>query len=160
MYVPIEKLDGVRGDGRATGLLYYDVQRPIEEMSPINAFNEFWNLILAARHLSASPKIQRVIRYIGANYPKPVKLTAAAAFIGVHPNHLCRKFREEMGLSFHEYTVRYRIQKAMFLLADTEKPIKEIGYEVGFSCPEAFSKSFKRRLGCTPGRYRNRYRHG
>ncbi len=159
MYVPSEKLDGIRGDGQATGLLHFDVHEPIEEMSPINAFNEFWNLILAARNLSASPKIQRVIRYINMNYPRPVKLTAAAAFISVHPNHLCRKFREEIGLSFHEYTVRYRIKIAMFLLADTEKPIKEIGYEVGFSCPEAFSKAFKRRLGCTPGRYRNRHRH-
>jgi AraC-like DNA-binding protein len=160
MYVPSEILDGI--NGQATGLLRLDLRKPIaiKEMSPINAFNEFWNLILAARYLSASRNIQRAIRYVDMNYLRTIKLTDAAAFIGVHPNYLCRKFRAEIGLSFHEYMVRYRVQKAMLLLVETEKSVKQVGYEVGFSCPEAFSKAFKRRVGCSPGKYRNRHRHG
>jgi AraC-like DNA-binding protein len=159
MYVPSEKWDGMRDGGQAAGLLCLDACMPIKEMSPLDAFNEFWNLILAARSISASPKIQRAMRYIDMNYSRAIKLTEVAAFIGIHPNHLCRKFRAEVGLSFHEYTVRYRIHKAMLLLVASEMPIKEIGYEVGFSYPEAFSKTFKRRIGCSPGKYRSRYRY-
>jgi two-component system response regulator YesN len=53
-----------------------------------------------------------------------------------------------------------RVQKACHLLAESGKSIKQISSEIGFSQPEVFLKAFKRWIGCTPGQYRKRYRHG
>jgi len=111
-------------------------------------------LILYKPNASISPKLRRVLAYIDQYYAQVLTLRDAAWVLGVHPAHLCRRFKKEIGISFHEYILRIRIQKASLLLIGSEKSIKEISYEVGFSRPEIFSKAFKRLVGCSPMAYR------
>ncbi|WP_299780596.1 two-component regulator propeller domain-containing protein [uncultured Formosa sp.] len=47
-----------------------------------------------------------------------------------------------------------RMQKAEYLLLNTNLNISEIGYECGYNEPKYFSKQFKKRYGCTPSQYR------
>jgi AraC-like DNA-binding protein len=42
------------------------------------------------------------------------------------------------------------------LLKDPAKNIKEVSHLVGFSCPELYSKVFKRLMHCSPKTYRTR----
>ena len=101
-----------------------------------------------------SLKIRNALYYINSNYCKELKLNHVASFIGVHQVHLCREFKKELGVPFREYILKIRIKEARFLLVQSIKSIKEIGYEVGFSNPEVFSKSFKRQIGLSPKNFR------
>jgi AraC-like DNA-binding protein len=102
-----------------------------------------------------SPRIRQVLAYIDKDYDRGIELSEVASLIDIHPDYLSRRFKKEVGIGFHGYLLWIRIQKASFLLVDSVKSIKEIGYEVGFSRPEIFSKVFKRLVGCSPVAFRS-----
>jgi len=58
----------------------------------------------------------------------------------------------------HEYVEELRLKKAQSLLAETDLPLKEISYRLGFADSSTFSSTFKRSSGETPSGYRYRFR--
>ncbi len=63
-------------------------------------------------------------------------------------------FRSAAGVSLGGYVQNFRINRAMELLRTTTLPISDIAYEAGFGSPQAFSRIFKKKSGCTPREYR------
>jgi AraC-like DNA-binding protein len=105
--------------------------------------------------LLISVKTQQILAYIQIHYnTRTIRLSELAEVFHNHPAYLSRKFKKEVGTAFHCYISSLRIGRASQLLVSTEKSIKEIGYEVGFSRSEIFSKAFKRIMGCSPKAYR------
>ena len=68
---------------------------------------------------------------------------------------LHRKLKAETGLSATHFIRRYRLKAAEELLTTTERTISEIAYDVGFSSPSYFTRSFVRQYGLTPTEYRH-----
>jgi len=101
-----------------------------------------------------STKIQRILTHIHIHYSHTIRLSELALVFNNHPAHLSRKFKKEIGVPFLQYVSNLRIEKATQLLLSTEKSVKEISYDVGFTRPEIFSKAFKRHMGCCPTDYR------
>ncbi|MEW6681843.1 MAG: helix-turn-helix transcriptional regulator [Nitrospirota bacterium] len=93
--------------------------------------------------------------HLEMNYPQAIGLTELAALAGIHPSHLCREFKKHVGCSPLEHLKRVRIQRASVLLRESDKSVKEVGFSVGFKRPEAFSKAFKRVIGCSPRHFRS-----
>jgi AraC-like DNA-binding protein len=102
-------------------------------------------------------RIARIVCYINAHYRDPVTLTSVAALFEIHPDYLSRCFKVEVGVRFHQYLLWKRLEYAKGLLTSSPgSSIKQVGYDAGFSCPETFSKTFRRTVGCSPRAYRNR----
>ena len=102
-----------------------------------------------------SPKVCQVITYINQYYfIQDIEVNRLASLVSTHPDHLSRKFRKETGVRLHDYILRRRVQMSAILLKDPSKNIKEISHLVGFSCPELYSKVFKRLMHCSPKAYR------
>jgi AraC-like DNA-binding protein len=81
-----------------------------------------------------------------------VSLERLAHEAGLSPFHLCRVFRQEIGLSPHAYQVLVRVQLAKRLLAEGVS-IAQIAVEAGFFDQAHLTRHFKRIFGVTPGRY-------
>ncbi len=96
------------------------------------------------RPLSAS------LAYIKVHYQEPLQLSAVAEENGVTGSYLSRLFKEHLGTTFIEYLNRFRINKAILLLEEKEKSIKEISYMVGYQDPNYFSRIFRKYLGVSP----------
>ena len=60
-----------------------------------------------------------------------------------------------MGVTFIEYLINRRMEKAKELLMTTDKKSFEIAYEVGYRDPHYFSSTFKKTQGMSPRDYRN-----
>jgi AraC-like DNA-binding protein len=73
---------------------------------------------------------------------------------GVRNNNISTDFRRALGMGIREYIEDRRIQAAMRLLAYEELEIFAIGFTVGYSHEESFTRAFRRRLGRTPSQYR------
>ncbi len=87
-------------------------------------------------------------------------LKELAALIDISPRHLRRAFKESTGLSIGEQIGNNRLQAASTLLCETQSPIKEIAWRLGFSDQYSFTVAFKRRTGETPSTFRRRLQRG
>lgn len=82
--------------------------------------------------------------------------TDLARQCGLSVNQLGRVFRREIGLSPYQYYEKQRLELAGHALAESKLPVKEIGFELGFSSPAHFSNWFAERTGRGPRAYRTR----
>jgi signal transduction histidine kinase/DNA-binding response OmpR family regulator len=74
--------------------------------------------------------------------------------MGMSRVQVYRKVRALLGFSVNDYLVNVRLQKAKFLLANTDKSISEISHEVGFASAAYFSTMFKRKVRISPKEYK------
>ena len=74
--------------------------------------------------------------------------------LSVSRMQLHRKLKALTGLSTSEFLRTERLKLAVQLLKNSSLNINEIGYEVGFSNPSYFSKSFKETYGLLPSKFR------
>jgi len=65
-----------------------------------------------------------------------------------------KKFKKLCGVSPFVFRTRQQIEAACHDLIASHKPIKEIGYDLGFGSMFYFSRKFKQVTGMTPGEYR------
>lgn len=81
-------------------------------------------------------------------------LATIASAVGVHPSHLAREFRRIYRSTIGDYKRTLRIELACRRLADSDAPLFEIAAEAGFADHSHFTRTFKSRLGLSPGEYR------
>lgn len=74
--------------------------------------------------------------------------------LNVHPNHLNAVVKSITGKTALQQIHHHILQLAKSQLAQTQKSIKEIAYELYFESPNNFSAFFKKQSGFTPGNYR------
>lgn len=88
------------------------------------------------------------------DYARPLDVAALARIAHVSSAHFTRTFRAVFGETPHRYLQRRRIERAMFLLRETDRSITDIGYAVGFGSPGTFSRTFRDIVGKPPRAYR------
>jgi len=89
-------------------------------------------------------------------YADALDVEALARHVHLSRAHFIRNFRATFGETPHRYLQRRRIERAMALLRETDRPITEICLDVGFVSLGSFSKTFAEIVGCSPSAYRRR----
>jgi AraC family transcriptional regulator len=74
--------------------------------------------------------------------------------VGLSPFHFLRLFALVLGVTPHQYLVRSRLRHAARLLADQERSITDVAYDVGFGDLSNFVRTFHRAAGVSPGAFR------
>ncbi|MFD1828809.1 MULTISPECIES: helix-turn-helix domain-containing protein [Streptomyces] len=87
-------------------------------------------------------------------YAQPLDVPALARIAHVSPAHFTRTFRAAFGETPHRYLQRRRIERAMFLLRETDRRVTDICFEVGFGSLGTFSRTFRDIVGRSPREYR------
>lgn len=87
-------------------------------------------------------------------YGQPLDVPALARIAHVSPAHFTRTFRATFGETPHRYLQRRRVERAMFLLRETDVSVTDICFQVGFGSPGTFSRTFHAIVGVTPRAYR------
>jgi AraC family transcriptional regulator len=82
-------------------------------------------------------------------------VAALAAACGFSERYFAKLFRERTRQSIGQYLKAAQIAKAQSYLVQTDLPLKEIAYRLGFSRPSNFSDAFRAATGETPGRFRS-----
>jgi AraC-like DNA-binding protein len=92
--------------------------------------------------------------WIDAHSHQDIDLEHAAAQAGISPFHFLRLFSSVLGVTPHQYLVRSRLRHAARLLADDDRPVTDVAYDVGFGDLSNFVRSFHRAAGVSPRRFR------
>jgi AraC-like DNA-binding protein len=87
-------------------------------------------------------------------YAEPLDVETVAAVAHLSPAHFSRSFRACFGESPHRYLQRRRVERAMFLLRETDRSVTDICFDVGFSSLGTFSRTFRDIVGEAPSGYR------
>ncbi|KUF37376.1 MULTISPECIES: AraC family transcriptional regulator [unclassified Lysinibacillus] len=136
--------------------------KDIHELRRLKAKGEFIRFVHAAlqerMELAHAPTLaEQVVRYIARNYRGMISMEQLAYQMNYTPQYVSRKFKEQMGCSPLDYTIRLRIDLARNLLCDTEATLQEIAAYVGYPDTVYFNRMFKKQTGITPGEYRRQY---
>lgn len=98
----------------------------------------------------AHPVVRRAVQYITDHFDQPLSIQSLADELEVSPSYFSALFSKCMGIGFHEYLTRFRVEEARQLLTATQYPINEIAVTVGYADQSSFTKAFKRVTGITP----------
>lgn len=90
------------------------------------------------------------------DFAQPLDIAALARVAYVSDAHFIRAFRATFGETPHRYLQRRRIERAMWDLRASRKPITDIAVQVGFSSLGTFSRTFRDIVGASPSAYRQR----
>jgi transcriptional regulator GlxA family with amidase domain len=101
-------------------------------------------------------RLLRVRDAMDRSYAQPLDVPTLARVAHVSPAHFTRTFRQTFGETPHRYLQRRRIERAMFLLWQSERSVTEICFDVGFASLGSFSRTFREIVGESPSDYRKR----
>jgi AraC family transcriptional regulator len=92
--------------------------------------------------------------WIDEHSQRPIDLEDAAQAAGLSPFHFLRLFAGVLGVTPHQYLVRSRLRHAACLLADCDRSVTDVAYDVGFGDLSNFVRTFHRAAGVSPRGFR------
>lgn len=99
-------------------------------------------------------------RFLAEHAAEPLTLEATAQAVGLSTFHFLRVFRRVFGVTPHQYLVQRRVERAAARLLESDVPVTELAFEVGFGDLSNFVRTFHRLLGAPPGKFRRAYGRG
>lgn len=85
---------------------------------------------------------------------KSVNLEIISQEMFISPYYLSRLFKRIEGITFMDYLLNCRLDKAKLLLLTTNETIKVIAINCGYNEPNSFRRMFKKKIGVSPSDYR------
>ncbi|MEJ6023833.1 GlxA family transcriptional regulator [Ramlibacter sp. PS4R-6] len=107
---------------------------------------------------AADPVIERAQQWVAQHYAEADAPVADMARItGLAERTFKRRFAAATGMTPMEYIHHVRLEEAKHLLETGDTAIEAIAVDVGYSDNSFFTKLFKRKVGMTPAKYRQRF---
>ncbi len=110
-----------------------------------------WLDLLQEQRLN--PHVRRALERIVTAYNQHLSIEDLAEELQVSTSYLSRKLKEVTGHTFGGLLARYRLQKALKLLAEGEYRVYEVAEQTGFGEYKKFCQTFKKYLHESPKRY-------
>lgn len=98
--------------------------------------------------------LQRALIYIFEHIASDIHLADVAGLTGMSESAFSRFFKKNTGNSFTDHVNKLRIWQACKLLAESDMPITDICFEVGYLNISNFNRTFLRHHRMTPSAYR------
>ena len=104
-----------------------------------------------------SRRVNKVKKYIDEHYMDDLRLEQLSEMVAMTPAAFSRFFHQRTGKSLAEYIIDIRLGHAARMLIDSIKPVSEICYTCGFNTLSNFNRLFRKRKGCSPSEFREKY---
>ncbi len=115
---------------------------------------------------SAQLKLQRaednqlrsLMEWIDHNPDSDLSVTKLAQQCSMSERNFTRRFTEEVNLTPARFVEQSRLEHARRKLEETDLSLQQVSDQCGFKSAEVMRRLFQRKLGLSPGRYRQRFR--
>lgn len=108
--------------------------------------------------LYQSKVVQYIIAYISAHIRDSLTISDLAEHASLSEYRFTQIFKNETGMTPHEYVIDARLHMAQYLLINSEMTLRQICERSGFSTTSVFCTAFKRKMGMSPLQYRTVHR--
>lgn len=103
-------------------------------------------------------KVELVTSYVIEHYSSDIPLSRVADLVGMSESTFSRFFTKATGNGFTRFLNRVRVAKACELLSESDTPITDICFSVGFNNVANFNRRFRELKAVTPREYRQQTR--
>lgn len=100
--------------------------------------------------------MKKILKYIDKNYDNKILLKDLAKEVSMSEGYLCRFFKINFKMTFGDYLLNTRIQKAEILVRNTDYSMELIAMKTGFTNSNYFTIKFKQVFKETPTKYRKK----
>jgi len=140
---------------------FYAVQRFFDILYELSKFTDARELSSSSyakvEVASDSRRVLKVKNYINEHFGDDLRLEQLSGMAGMSPSAFSRFFKQHTGKNLSEYVVDIRLGKAARRLVDTTDSVSEICYRCGFNTLSNFNRLFRKRKGCNPTEFREKY---
>lgn len=104
-----------------------------------------------------NPKIVRAMQAIESNIAGAVRVSAIAKSAGVSPSRFVHLFKEKTGVTFTDYVIMRKMERAKRLLEASSLSVTDVAFECGYANQSYFSTAFRKAAGMTPKAYQKQH---
>jgi len=101
--------------------------------------------------------IARIDSYIQQHLQHKISVAQLAGSVFMAESHFYALFRQQTGLSPHQYLLIKRLEQAKQLLIEPHFSIQQIAQLCGFASQSSFTTAFNRHFSLTPARFRRQF---
>ena len=98
--------------------------------------------------------IDKMLRFIAANFTHRLTVQDVAREAGVSPNYAITLFKKMLGRTVKEHITDMRIVHAKMLLVETDRKILSVAMDCGFPSLSSFYEAFSCHTGTSPAAFR------
>ena len=138
------------GDSVARGIsrdILFDIRRSYD----------FAPLRMSSQRSHGDRLIEQVQAWLESRYSEEIRLADVAQSHGMSLRNFARRFSAATGEKPLAYLQRIRLEAARDLLVHSDKSIKHISLDVGYSDSSYFCRLFRTQVGQTPAAYRKQF---
>lgn len=99
------------------------------------------------------PMVEQVADYIERHIRQAITVEDLAAHVHMSKYHFLRKFKEQTGVTAHNFVLNKRLIRAREEIV-LGRNLTEVWQNAGFSDYSSFLRNFKKAFGVSPGKYR------
>lgn len=100
--------------------------------------------------------VRKAMLLIEQQMHAPIPIEQLCEPLGIGRRQLERRFQQDVGLSPAEYRTQLRIERARWLLQNTDLEVTEVSFECGFQDCASFSRFVRKELQMSPRQVRQR----
>lgn len=100
---------------------------------------------------------QKILRYIKEHLRSPLTLNEVAHEFGFNSSYFSGFFKKYFGVSFKSYLIQLKVQTACQELENSDRPIIEIAYDLGYQNLRSFNRNFIDLMHLSPREYRKKH---
>jgi transcriptional regulator GlxA family with amidase domain len=115
-----------------------------------------FSALLAAQDADSEP-VQDLLTWLPDHLVEDLTVPKLARQANLSERHFSRVFKAEVGASPADHIEAVRLEAACRLLESTHASIEQVASTCGFGTAETMNRSFRRRLGITPGQHRRHF---
>ena len=106
---------------------------------------------------AATPRLRKLIAEVSADPTGDLSLPELARRGGMTERTFSRVFLKETGTTPAAFVELARVDRAKALLETSDWPLARVGERAGFGSLDGLHRAFQKRVGITPGEYRQRF---
>ncbi|WP_043459638.1 GlxA family transcriptional regulator [Azohydromonas australica] len=99
---------------------------------------------------STDTMVHKAMLLLEQQLQSPAPIDELCEPLGIGRRQLERRFQRDVGLSPAEYRTRLRLERARWLLQNTDLEVTEVSFECGFHDGASFSRFVRKELGMSP----------
>lgn len=134
---------------------YIASSQPVLESPLVNVVKPLNDLMLIFPDDSL---LNKVFRFIEANYNQPISLSDVAIAVGYCAAYLTDLVRRNTGHTVNDWIAERRMVAARALLLGTNQSVNQIAEAIGYQYVSHFFRQFRQYHGTTPQIWRNTQR--